>query len=79
MTSFGTFLGKENGKTMLTEVFKDCTVEQARSAVTTYCMIFGIEVDSKEWDELIRWIDENYNSWFNSRDELDDYLCVNLV
>lgn len=79
MTDFGKFLGKENGKTMLTEVLKDCTVEQARSAVTTYCMIFGIEVDSKEWDELIRWIDENYNNWFDSRDELDDYLCVNLV
>ena len=79
MTGFGKFLGKENGKIMLTEVFKDSTLEQVRAAVTTYCVIFGIEVDSKEWDELIRWIDEYYNSWFDSRDELDDYLCVNLV
>ena len=80
MTSFGKWLGKENGKTMLAEIFTDnCTKEQARAAVTTYCIIFGIIVDLKDWDELIRWIWNNYNVWFDTIDEMDMFMCENLV
>ena len=76
---FGEWLGKENGKTMLAEVFKDGTVNQAKAAITTYCCIFDIEVDTREWDELIRWTYDYYNSWFDTYDEFDAYMCADLV
>ena len=79
MTSFGKWLGEENGKQMLSAVFDYCTKEQARAAVTTYCCIFGIEVDTKQWDDLMRWIYDCYNSWFNDFDEMDMFMCENLV
>ena len=79
MTDFGKWLGKENGKTMLSTVFENCTKEQARAAVTTYCIIFGIQVDTMEWDELMRWILDYYNSWFDGFYELDGFMCENLV
>lgn len=79
MTSFGKWLGAENGKQMLSAVFDYCTKEQARAAVTTYCCIFGIEVDTKQWDELMCWIWDCYNSWFNDFDEMDMFMCENLV
>lgn len=79
MTEFGRWLGAENGKLMLIAVFNNCTKEQARAAVTTYCCIFGIEVDTKQWDDLMRWIYDFYNSWFNDFDEMDMFMCENLV
>lgn len=79
MTSFGKWLGKENGKTMLSEVFNDCTLDQARAAVTNYCIIFGIEVDTKEWDELMNWIWEYWNSWFDEKETMDMFMCRYLV
>lgn len=68
MTEFGRWLGKENGKELLRAVFSDCSKEQARAAVTTYCMIFGIQVDTKEWDDLMDWIWIYYDSWFEEND-----------
>ena len=79
MTSFGKWLGAENGKQMLSAVFDYCTKEQARAAVTTYCCIFDIEVDTRQWDDLMRWIYDCYNSWFNDFDEMDMFMCENLV
>lgn len=79
MTSFGKWLGAYNGKEMLSAVFDNCTKEQARAAVTTYCCIFGIEVDTKQWDDLMWWIYDCYNSWFNDFDEMDMFMCENLV
>ena len=79
MTNFGKWLGAENGKEMLSAVFDYCTKEQARAAVTTYCCIFDIEVDTKQWDDLMRWIYDFYNSWFNDFDEMDMFMCENLV
>lgn len=80
MTGFGRWLGEENGKEMLRAVFTDnCTKEQARAAVTTYCIIFDVNVDQRPWDELMRWIWDFYNSWFDGFDEMDDYFCGNLV
>ena len=79
MTNFGGWLGKENGKQMLSDVFADCTVNQAKAAITTYCVIFGIEVDTKEWDELMDWVWEYYNSWFDSKETMEIEFCRDLV
>lgn len=81
MTNFGNWLGKENGKTMLSEILADYTIseEQARATVTTYCILFEIQVDTKEWDDLMWWIYDNYNSWFDTFDELDGFMCALLV
>lgn len=75
---FGNWLGKENGKTMLSEVFEDCSQREARCAVVTYCKIFGIKLDTEEWNELIEWIDEFYNSWFKDKEELDEYMRLDF-
>ena len=79
MTSFGKWLGAENGKQMLSAVFDDCTVDQAKNAVTTYCIIFGIEVDTKQWDDLMDWIWEHWNSWFDTKETMDMFMCRDLV
>lgn len=80
MTPFGKWLGESNGRNMLSDVFNtNPTKKQARAAVITYCILFDVNVDTREWDELIDWIDENYNCWFNSRDELDMFMCEDLV
>ena len=79
MTEFGRWLGTENGKSMLNEILKDCTKEQARAAVTTYCIIYDVNVDQRPWDELMRWIWDYYNSWFDEFDEMDMYMCELLV
>ena len=77
--AFGEWLGSENGKEMLTEIFTNCTKEQARAAVTTYCCIFKTEVDTSQWDNLMQWIYDYYNSWFESYDEMDSYMAALLV
>lgn len=79
MTEFGRWLGTENGKSMLSTILKDCTKEQARAAVTTYCIIYDINVDQRPWDELMRWIWDYYNSWFEEFDEMDMYMSELLV
>jgi len=76
---FGEWLGKENGLTMLGEIFRKGTVNQAKAAITTYCCIFGIDVDTAEWEKLMQWTYENYNCWFDSYEELDAYMCTDLV
>lgn len=75
---FGNWLGKENGKIMLSEIFGDCLQREARCAVVTYCKIFGIKVGTEEWNELIEWIDEFYNSWFKDKEELDEYMRLDF-
>ena len=80
MTNLGKWLGEENGKSMLSAVFtNDSSKEQARAAVTTYCIIFGIEVDTAQWDNLMRWIYEFYNSWFDDFEDMDNFMCELLV
>ncbi len=77
--NFSEWLGEENAKEMLSEVFENCTKEQARAAVTTYCCIFKVEVDTSQWDVLMQWIYDCYNSWFESYGEMDSYMAALLV
>ncbi len=79
MTEFGKWLGKSNGETMLSNILMNCTKNQARAAVTTYCILFDVNVDIKEWDDLMRWIWGCYNSWFDTFDEMDMFMCADLV
>ena len=81
MTRFGEWLGKENGKEMLASVFTDysCTEEQARAAITTYCVLFDINVDTSEWDELMKYMYEYYNLWFDTFEEFDGFMCGLLI
>lgn len=76
---FSEFLGESNGKTMLSEILSDCTNEQARAAVTTYCCLFKVNVDTKEWDDLMHWIWDCYNSWFDEFDDMEMFMCAYLV
>ena len=55
------------------------TRQQARAAVTTYCIIAKIEVDTAEWDKLIGQIYEYYNCWFESIEGMDAYFAQDLV
>lgn len=75
------FLGKHNGQAILTDIFTamECTKEQARAAVTTYCCLFKINPDTAEWDNLMNWIFNCYNSWFRSFEDLDNYMSELLV
>lgn len=80
ITDFGNWLGLENGKNMISSVIQtDCTAEQARAAVTTFCILFGIEVDTKAWDDLMNWLHDCYDSWFDTLDELDEFMCADLI
>lgn len=80
ITDFGKWLGEENGKQMVREIFStDCTKEQARAAVTTYCLIFDIEVDTAKWDALIQELYEHYDCWFDSLEDIDEYMSELLV
>ena len=81
MTSFGRWLGERNGEVMLFEVLGEygCTQEQARAAVTTYCLIFGIQVDTDEWDSLMDKCYTNCNCWFDSLEEFDQFMCGLLI
>lgn len=80
MTSFGRWLGEHNGESMLASAFgEDLTKEQARCVVTTYCILFDIEVDTRGWDDLMKYIYVHYNSWFDSYSVMDDYMCEFLV
>ena len=80
MTEFGKWLGESNGLAMVCDVLEQgVTQEQARAAVTTYCILFGIEVDTAKWDYLINHIWTYYNSWFDNIDELDMFMCQDLV
>lgn len=75
-----TWLGESNGQSILYEILmSDVTKEQARAAVTTYCILFDIIVDTNRWDNLIQVIWDYYNSWFDSKEELDNYMCGLLV
>lgn len=79
MKRFGEWLGEYNGKEMLSNVLPNATKEQARAAITTYCMIFDVEVDTREWDELMQFVYNGYNSWFNNIEAMDMYMCALLV
>lgn len=80
MNEFGKWLGKSNGDAMLASVLvEDITEEQARAAITNYCIIFGITVDTNEWDELIDRTYNYYNCWFDTKDEFDNYMAALLV
>ena len=76
---FAKWLGKHNLDTMLAELLKDATKEQARAAVTVYCMMADIEVDTMDWDYLIRDIFFTYNSWFDDMEEMSSYMAELLV
>ena len=76
---FSKWIGKPNLDNMLAELLADATKEQARAAVTVYCMLLGIEVDTIRWDYLIRDLFFTYNSWFDDMDEMDNYMAEFLV
>lgn len=77
---FGEWLGESNGKTMLFEILKeDISKEQARAAVTTYCILFDINVDTAKWDTLMAEIWKYYNGWFETFDEMDGFMCGLLI
>ena len=79
MSNFGEWFGEYNGKNMLAAVLPDATKEQARAVITTYCMIFDIEVDTKGWDDLMVYVYNCWNCWFNSIDEMDSYMCELII
>ena len=74
MTEFGKWFGESNGINMLSAAFENCTKEQARCAVTTYCLIFGIKPETKKWDELMDVVWNYYNCWFDSFLEMNIYM-----
>ncbi len=69
------------GTTMILSVAnrKYSTKEQIRAAVTTYCILFDVKVESKEWDDLIIYIYHHYNRWFDSYKSLNDYMSDDLL
>ena len=79
MKNFVKWLGKHNADIMLANLLTDATKEQARCAVTVYCMLLDIEVDTIEWDYLIRDLFFTYNSWFDDMEEMDKYMSEYLV
>ena len=80
MTEFGKWLGQYNGKTMLSDCLQaNITAQQAVCVVTTYCIIFGIEVDTSDWDGLMAYIWEYYNSWFQTYEKMEDAFAKYLV
>lgn len=78
ITEFGKWLGKENAKAMISDL-SDRSAHHFRAAITVYCCLFDIEVDTLEWDELIDYYYEHYNSWFNSKEEFDLFMSEDLV
>jgi len=79
-TSSARWLGKHNCDAILGDILSsDVTKEQARAAVTTYCILLGIEVDTADWDYLIRDLFFTYNSWFDDVEEMDIYMSELLV
>lgn len=78
ITEFGKWLGKENAKAMISDLSNN-PVHQFRAAITVYCCLFDIEVDTMEWDELIDYYYEHYNSWFNSKEEFDLFMSEDLA
>ena len=77
MKEFGKWLGRANVEVMVAECLKeDCSVEQMKAVVMTYCMIFGIEPHSDDWEALLRKIYDYYNCWFESFEELKDYCAA---
>lgn len=80
MLDFAKWLGKSNCDTMLGEILGgDITKEQGRAALTTYCILLGIEVDTSAWDYLIRDVFFTYNSWFDDMEEMDKYMSELLI
>lgn len=80
MTDFGRWLRESNGKQMLSDIAKEnVSSKQMRAAITTYCILFDINVDSREWDELMRWLWKYYNSWFDEFETMDMFMCADLV
>lgn len=80
MTEFGKWLGKSNGKDMIADCLKeDITYDQAACVVTTYCILFSINVDTKEWDDLMAYIWEYYNCWFATYEDMDRELAKFLI
>ena len=80
VTASGEWLGKHNCDKILTDILvHSITKEQARAAVTTYCIVLGIEVDTMDWDYLIRDLFFTYNSWFDDMEEMGNYMAEFLV
>ncbi len=79
-TEFGRWLGRSNGDVMVADCLKgDCTAEQMKAVATTYCIIFGIEVNSEEWEDLLRRVYDYYNCWFDTFEALKDYCTAQNV
>lgn len=63
------------------EINEQC-MRLTRSILETICLIEGIEVDTRAWDNMIL---DLYNTnqmekyWFNNYDNFDNYMAMNLV
>lgn len=81
MIRFAEWLGESNGKDMLCELLAqyETTQDQAVACVTTYCLMFDIKVDTKKWDELIDYLYKHYNSWYDTKEEMDGDMCRFLI
>ena len=77
--SFADYIGYDNGKSMVFELLsKDITKEQAKDIITTFCILFDVEPDTRSWDDLLRDVFDYYNSWFDDFDEMDLFLGQDL-
>lgn len=65
--------------TLINILSKGISNEQARAAVTTYCIFNDIEVDTKLWDDLMAEIWNGVPDWFNTFEELDNFMCGLLI
>lgn len=75
MTDSGRFLGKTNGFNILGDCLsEDITMEQARACIVAHCIMFGIKPDTAAWDEVIDFAFDNYNVWFDTYNEMEEYV-----
>lgn len=73
-------LSESKGKNVLYKILEDgISKEQARAAITTFCILSDYEVDTANWDILIWDIWKHHNYWFNTIEEMDNYFAELLV
>ena len=73
MTEFARWLGEHNAETMLFDLLRDVgTKEQARAVWTTYCLLLGLEPDTKPYDEMLHRFWATYWCFNLDRSEYDE-------
>jgi hypothetical protein len=83
MTEFARWLGEHNADTMLSDLLREARTEkQARAVWTTYCLLMGLEPDTKPYDNMLLTVWNEYWSFgVNKRGlyrELSDYDVFDL-